>query len=187
MRGARTIPSCPSAVAKALPRIVTNTTPLIALAQCDLFPLLHTLFGQVLVPPAVYREVVSEGDGRAGAEETQGAVAEGWLVIAVLQEPAYARSLQQAFLLGDGESETLAVARQQPTDVVLLDEARAVRCAREMGLPVLRTVGLLLQAKAHGHLASIQPALDQLRKAGFRLSESVYQAALRHASESPLR
>jgi hypothetical protein len=38
---------------------------------------LHTLFDQVLMPPAVYREVVSEGDGRAGAEETQGAIVEG--------------------------------------------------------------------------------------------------------------
>lgn len=163
---------------------MTNTTPLIALAQCDLFPLLHTLFGQVLMPPAVYREVVSEGDGRARAEETQGAIVEGWLVIQELQEPADARRMQQAFLLGDGESEALALARQQPIDVILLDEARAVRCAREMGLPVLRTVGLLLQAKAQGHLESVQPALDQLRIAGFRLSESVYQAALRHAGES---
>ena len=164
---------------------MTNTTPLIALAQCDLFTLLQTLFGQVLIPPAVYREVVSEGEGRAGAEETQDAVTASWLVIQELQEPADARGLQQAFLLGDGESEALALARQQPTDVILLDEARAVRCAREMGLPVLRTVGLLLQAKSRGHLESVQPALDQLRMSGFRLSESVYQAALRHAGEPP--
>jgi uncharacterized protein len=172
-----------SSAAKPLQRVVTNTTPLIALAQCHLFPLLQILFGQVLIPPAVYREVVSEGDGRAGAEETQGAVTDGWLVIQELQEPADARHLQQAFLLGDGESEALALARQQPTDVILLDETRAVRCAREIGLPVLRTVGLLLQAKVQGHLESVQPALDQLRMAGFRLSESVYQAALRHANE----
>ena len=136
------------------------------------------------MPPAVYREVVSEGAGRAGAEETWGAVAEGWLVIQVLQEPAHARRMQQALLLGDGESEALVLARQQPTAVILLDEARAVRCAHEMGLPVLRTVGLLLQAKAQGYLKSVQPALDQLRIVGFRLSESVYQAALRHARES---
>jgi predicted nucleic acid-binding protein len=172
-------------VAKALLRVVTNSTPLIALAQCELFPLLHTLFGQVLMPPAVYREVVSEGDGRVGVEETQGAVTDGWLVVEVLQEPADAIRIQHTFLLGDGESEALALARQQLTDVILLDEARAVRCAREMGLPVLRTVGLLLHAQAQGHLESVKPALDQLRTLGFRLSESVYQAALRQAGESP--
>ncbi len=136
------------------------------------------------MPSAVYREVVSEGDGRAGAEETQEAVTDGWLVVEGLQEPADAIRMQQTFLLGDGESEALALAQQRPTDVILLDEARAVRCAREMGLPVLRTVGLLLQAKAQGHLAAVQPALAQLRASGFRLSESVYQAALRHAGES---
>lgn len=35
--------------AKPLLRVVTNTTPLIALAQCDLFSLWQALFGQVLV------------------------------------------------------------------------------------------------------------------------------------------
>jgi hypothetical protein len=73
---------------------------------------------------------------------------------------------------------------RNPGFVVLLDEARAVRCAREMGLPVLRAVGLLLHAQAQGHLESVKPALDQLRTSGFRLSESVYQAALRQAGES---
>jgi predicted nucleic acid-binding protein len=52
--------------------------------------------------------------------------------------------MQQAFRLGGGASEAILLAKQQPPDVILLDEARAVRCAREMGLPGLRTVGLLL-------------------------------------------
>ncbi len=165
-------------------RVLTNTTPLITLAQCNLFSLLRTLFGHVLMPPAVYREVVSEGHGRAGAEETQHAVTEGWLEIARLKRPGDARRLQRQFLLGDGESEVLALANEQSRDVILLDEARAVARAREMGLPVLRTVGLLLQAKSQGHLQSVKDHLDRLRLSGFRLSESVYQAALHHAGES---
>jgi predicted nucleic acid-binding protein len=52
--------------------------------------------------------------------------------------------MQQAFLLGGGASEAMLLAKQQPPAVILLDEARAVRCARGMGLPVLRTVGLPL-------------------------------------------
>jgi len=51
-------------------RALTNTTPLIALAQCGRFDLLRLLFDKVLLPPAVYREVVQEGNGRPGAEET---------------------------------------------------------------------------------------------------------------------
>ena len=121
------------------------------------------------MPPAVYREVVSEGNNRVGAQETQEAVTDSWLVVEGLQEPADATRIQQTFLLGDGESEALALAREQQTDVILLDEARAVRCAREMGLPVLRTVGLLLQAKTQGHLASVQPALAQRCTSNARL------------------
>jgi predicted nucleic acid-binding protein len=165
-------------------RVLTNTTPLIALAQCDRFDLLRLLFDKVLLPPAVYREVVQEGSEWPGAEETQNAIAEGWLEIKELQTPARAHDLRRQLLLGDGESEVLALAQEQPVDVILLDEARAVQRAREMGLPVLRTVGLLLQAKAQGHLRLVQPDLDDLRTAGFRLSEAVYQAALRHAGEA---
>ncbi len=138
-------------------RVITNSTPLIALAQCNLFPLLQTLFGKILLPSAVYREVVSEGRGRAGAKETQRGLDEGWLEIQVVQTPAHVRRIQRQFLLGDSESEVLALAQEQPTDIILLDEARAVGRARELGLPVLRTVGLLLQAKTQGHLHEVQP------------------------------
>jgi hypothetical protein len=166
-------------------RALTNTTPLIALAQCGRFDLLRLLFDKVLLPPAVYREVVQEGNGRPGAEETQNAITAGWLEIQALQTPARAHNFRRQLLLGDGESEVLALVQEQPVDVILLDEARAVQHARAMGLPVLRTVGLLLQGKAQGHLHLVQPDLDHLRLVGFRLSEAVYKSALRHAGEAP--
>lgn len=44
--------------------------------------------------------------------------------------------------------------------------------------------GVALATYGEGDLAADLDTLDRLRIAGFRLSESVYQAALRHASES---
>jgi predicted nucleic acid-binding protein len=37
--------------------VVADASPLIALAQVDQLPLLEQLFGEILVPPAVAREV----------------------------------------------------------------------------------------------------------------------------------
>ena len=37
--------------------VVADASPLIALAQVDQLPLLEKLFGEILVPPAVAREV----------------------------------------------------------------------------------------------------------------------------------
>ncbi len=78
----------------------------------------------------------------------------------------------------------LALAQEHQVTLVLLDEDRAVRHARALGLPVLRTVGVLLQAKTQHLLPDVKSPLDTLRTLGFRLSERVYQQALQYAGEA---
>lgn len=57
--------------------------------------------------------------------------------------------------------------------------------ARRLGLPVLGTVGVLIWAKRAGLVANLQEHLDALQTQGkFRLSQSVYERALRAASEA---
>ncbi len=55
-----------------MPKIVSDSTPLIHLAKIGLLDLLCEHFGGVIVPPAVWRDVVEEGgdtaDGRAVGE-----------------------------------------------------------------------------------------------------------------------
>lgn len=166
-------------------RVLTNTTPLIALAHVSLFPVLRALYGHLSLPPAVYREVVTEGQGRAGAQETAEAVMTGWLEVLPLRRSEAAQRLRAEGLLGDGESEVLALAQEHQVTLVLLDEDRAVRHARALGLSVLRTVGVLLQAKTQHLLPEVKPPLDTLRTLGFRLSAQVYQQALQYAGEAP--
>src|SRR5262249_53055881 len=137
--------------------VLTNTTPLIALAQVGLFPLLRALYGHLGLPPAVYREVVTEGQGRGGGPETAEAGTIGWLEIVPLRQPEAAQRLRAQFLLGDGESEVLALTQEHQVTLVLLDEDRAVRHARALRLPVLRTVGVLLQAKTQHLLPDVKP------------------------------
>lgn len=50
-------------------RAIADATPLIYLAAIDRFPLLEAFFDHVLVPTAVWREVVQEGKGKVGARE----------------------------------------------------------------------------------------------------------------------
>lgn len=64
-----------------------------------LVALLRQLYGQLNLPPAVYREVVTEGHGRAGAEDTAEAVTAGWLTVQALRTLGFrlrARVYQQA-------------------------------------------------------------------------------------------
>ncbi|MGD0621391.1 MAG: hypothetical protein ABSA82_02860 [Thermacetogeniaceae bacterium] len=54
-------------------KIVSNSTPLIALSRINELDLLRTIFDTIIVPTAVYNEVVLEGAGRPGVEEIAGA------------------------------------------------------------------------------------------------------------------
>ena len=64
-----------------MPKAVSNSSPLIHLAAMERLKLLPTFYDDVLIPPAVWREVVEEGKGRPGACEVDDAAKQGWLRI----------------------------------------------------------------------------------------------------------
>jgi predicted nucleic acid-binding protein len=61
--------------------------------------------------------------------------------------PAWAQSIDA------GELEVIVLAQQQAADWVLIDNVHARKAAREAGLPLKGTVGLLMQAFRRGYLS----------------------------------
>jgi hypothetical protein len=49
-------------------KVVSNTSPLINLAWIGQLELLHTLYGEIHIPEAVWHEIVIQGAGQPGAE-----------------------------------------------------------------------------------------------------------------------
>ncbi len=64
-------------------RIVSNATPLIYLATADKLILFQRVIKNVLIPEAVFQEVVAEGKrlGEKDAFRVEKAIAEGWLEV----------------------------------------------------------------------------------------------------------
>ena len=62
--------------------VVADSCPLIFIAAVSQFALLRLYFSSILIPSAVYQEVVDVGGERPGAEETQKALTAGWISIA---------------------------------------------------------------------------------------------------------
>ena len=54
-------------------KVVSNSTPLIALSRINKFGLLKGYFGEVYIPKEVYEEVVTRGGNLFGAEEVASA------------------------------------------------------------------------------------------------------------------
>ena len=85
--------------------------------------------------------------------------------------------------LGPGERSVIAYALLHDHCLAGLDDRLARLLAEELGLEVIGVVGILLKSKRANLIPLVRPFLDQLRGAGFRLRDDVYQEALRLAGE----
>jgi len=149
-------------------KIVSNSSVLIGLSSIGKLNLLRERFPQgILVPEAVRREVIDEGEGRPGAREISESK---WIKTQKVEDKRIVE-----LLLGDldkGEAEAIALAREVGAGIVLLDEKDARRGAKRMNLKVLGTVGMLIWGKKVGKLQSLKYELN-------RLSERIPRSLLR--------
>ena len=74
--------------------------------------------------------------------------------------------------LDAGEREAISLALRVSADLVLLDERRGRRAARDHGLAVSGTLGVLDLADRRGFVR-LQDAIDRLKATSFRVSPSV--------------
>ena len=78
----------------------------------------------------------------------------------------------------------LAVALNQTGSTVLLDEKRARRFAKQRGIAVVGTAGVVLLAKRRRLIPAARPVLGDLLRTGFRLSDDLYRGVVERADEA---
>lgn len=119
--------------------LVSNTGPLIALAKVDQLCLLKELFGEVLIAPAVYREILA----KVGPEAQR--LDEAMREFIHITEPALiSTNVEQITAnLGVGEQQAIALAYKQAT-LLLIDDRSGRTTARHLGVKVTGTVGVLI-------------------------------------------
>jgi predicted nucleic acid-binding protein len=162
-------------------RVVSDSSPLIALARIGHLDLLRELYGEVTVPQGVVQEVTSNGAGRPGAKEVSTAQ---WIVTVEVESRQFVRSLRRD--LGKGEAEAIASAVESEADLLIVDDLLARQVARTLGLNVVGTVGVLLEARQKGLFSQIKPCLDDLIEvAGFRVGGELYARVLQEVGELP--
>jgi predicted nucleic acid-binding protein len=159
--------------------VVSDSGPLLYLGAAGRLPLLQLLYGVVVVPRQVWREVVERGAGEPGAAEV--AAASFIRVDDVLEAGPMQRALQVE--LDEGEAAALALAARLQADLVLMDERKGRRTARQLGFRIRGTLGVLLDAKKAGHIELVGPILDQLRNSGMWIAEPLVLEVLELAGE----
>jgi len=161
--------------------VVSNSSPLVYLAALSDFELLPKLFGTILIPPAVWREVVEQAPGlpvRTAVEDALGL----WMnVVPLTTSPAL--TILPRGVLHAGEAEVIQLAQEAGANVLLIDDRIAVEHARSLGFVVVPTLAIYIRAKHLGLITSVREKADQLRRARFRLTDQDYHAVLRAAGE----
>ena len=156
--------------------VVSNAGPLIALARIERLDVLPALYQEIAIPPAVREEVL--GADRKGFSVLKNA---NWLRVKAVSDQTAVTLLRER--LDAGESETIVLALELETDLLLMDEARGRRIAAARGMPLTGTLGTLLLAKRKRLLERVEPLLADLAAQGFRMSDALYRHILQEAGE----
>ena len=162
-------------------KAVSNSSPLIYLAKINSLDLLHEMFNQIYVPPAVYEETVTLGlqNNHSDAILIAKALEEGWIIVRNPDEKHKLKSTS-SFHYGEVEAIQLALTFQKKYPL-LLDEIEARTYAKILGIKVKGTLGILIANRENGKLNSHQAIekLNELNKIMF-LSSDLYSYVLEH-------
>jgi predicted nucleic acid-binding protein len=160
--------------------VVSDTSPILSLARIDRLDLLESLYGQVLIPPAVFAELeTSLSDWPTPIALNRFP----WMVVVEPTDTARLSELQRD--LDPGEAEAIALAIERKADLLLVDERRGRRTARASGVRVTGLLGVIAQAKRTGLIGEAKPVIDALRDVGrFWIGRALYQDVLAELGES---
>jgi predicted nucleic acid-binding protein len=149
---------------------VCNASPLIVFHQIGRLELFRAVLGNVLIPAAVASEIApSMGVPPSWIQTSSSSVA--------LNPMPWWSSLDR------GEIEAIALALDLSAGLVVLDDRLARRAAHQLGLNVVGSVGVLLEAHRRGVIDTVRPDLDAMVEAGFHLSRALYLEILAIAEE----
>jgi predicted nucleic acid-binding protein len=156
--------------------VISDTSPLSYLHQIGRLALLHSLYEEIIIPPAVENELRAAAALHAVFD---------WSLIRVVP-PASVRRVEELLEeLDRGESEAVIVALELGADLLLIDERSGREVARRMGLPRTGLLGVLLEANNRGLIASVAAELDRLvAHTTFRIHPTVRAEVLRLARET---
>ncbi|HEY9702153.1 MAG TPA: DUF3368 domain-containing protein [Allocoleopsis sp.] len=159
--------------------IVSNTSPITSLSAIGHINLLYEIYGNIIIPTAVYEEMTKLGYNVPGTIEVQTLF---WIEKKELENRLLFAQLHQE--LHRGESETIALAIGLNADRVIIDENPGRKKAISLGLNVIGILGILLMAKQRGLIKLIKPLMnDLIDQAGFRIDKKLYSDILKLAKE----
>lgn len=151
--------------------VVSDTSAITSLLQIGRCELLLQVYGEVFIPEAVQREL----------QVMHQALPPFIRVRPISNRIHYVRLIT---VVDEGEAEAIVLAKEIKADELLIDEADGRRVAIEEGLRIVGLLGVLLEAKERGFIASVRQITAELEKtATFHVSDAIKQIIFHAAGE----
>lgn len=147
--------------------IVSDTSCLILLNKLNKLYLLKQLFGNIVVTKDVADEFAL--------------VLPEFIEIKNPNNYIYKKILETD--LDVGESSCIALALEYNDCLLILDDQKARKKARDLKLKFTGTLGLILLGKQNGYINSVAELIDQIRLSNFRISEKYLKYVLHKSGE----
>jgi len=153
--------------------VVADTGPINYLVLIDAIGLLPKLFERIFVPEAVRVELIN----REAPKEVRAWIEQAPAWLEVSPNPESDNGSLGDRTLDEGERAAIALARAISADLVLMDDRAGVAIARQNGLAVTGTLGVLELAGRRG-LIDLGSALTRLKATNFRYPPEIMDALL---------
>ncbi len=159
--------------------IVSDTSPVANLILIERLDILHKIFDEIIIPPAVDAEI--RALKRFGKDLSEYETAE-WIKTAAPVNQQKVRSLETN--TDEGEAQAIALALEINCDLLLMDERIGTTIARREGLQTIGLVGVLIKAKEVGIINEVREILGELKNiAGFWLESGLEKKILEQIGE----
>lgn len=157
-------------------KVVSNTTPLIALSKISKTELLKSIYGEIIIAKGVFEEYES-GKDKDFYTDLSGLK---WIKIVEIKDK---EALEYLIDLDKGEAESIVLANEIEADLLIIDELRGRELARLMGLNITGTIGVLLKAKEENLIQTALPFIFELIEKGIWINENLIQYVKEIAQE----
>ena len=158
--------------------IVADSGPIIAFARIGRLNLLWQVVGELVIPDAVYDELVVKGKGKPGAEVVERGE---WIRRKAVRDGTAHTQLPPE--LEQGEREAIVLARELGA-MLLVDEWKVREAAEALGIEVFGVLRVLAEAKRRGFIPKVRPIIEELLAIGYWMHEArVIRPFLREMGE----
>jgi predicted nucleic acid-binding protein len=147
--------------------VITDTSCLIALTKTGALDLLRLMYREIVVTDEIRDEF--------------GEPLPDWIEIRSVRDRNYQQLLE--LTLDKGESSAIALALELENVLLIIDDLKARKEAKRLGLSMTGTLGVLYAAKQKGLIPALKPYLDALQSVDFRVAPHILEELLSLSGE----